>query len=318
MAQHAAFIATTPSRNGGYVLAATGAALFSTKGILIKLAYGGGAVPEVDAIALLALRMAFSLPVFAIIGLLAWRARAEEGRPALNRREALMAALVGLLGYYVASYLDFEGLVHLSAQFERLILMTYPVFVTLLGAAFFGGRITLTGLLALLVSYSGIAVIFAHGATAQGDHVMLGVAFVAGAAFTFALYQLLARPLIVRIGTPIFTSIAMGAAGVAVLAHFMAAASLVTLTEVPSRIVWLAVAMAVVSTVLPSFMLSAALERIGAQAVSAIGTVSPVATVVMAMALLGEPFTPADALGTAVVIAGVGLFTWHDSRRRPA
>ncbi len=318
MAHTAATIADAPapSPNGGYILAATGAALFSTKGILIKLAYGGGATPDVDTITLLALRMAFALPFFAVIGVLAWRARAEEGYAPLCRGDILLAAFLGLLGYYVSSYLDFKGLVYLSAQFERLILMTYPLFVTLLGAAFFGGAITAAGVVALLVSYSGIAVIFAHGATATGEHVIHGVAFVASAAFTFALYQLLARPLIVRIGSRVFTSIAMGAAGVVVLVHFLAAGGLARLDQVPVRVVWLAAAMAVTATVLPSFMLSAALRRIGAQAVSAIGTVSPVATVVMAIALLGEPFTATDALGTGLVILGIGLFTWHDSRRR--
>ena len=74
--------------------------------------------------------------------------------------------------------------------------------------------------------------------------------------------------------------------------------------------------MAVTSTVLPSFMISAALARVGPQAVSIIGTISPVATIIMAMALLGEPFTAADAAGTLLVMAGVGLFTYHDIRRR--
>jgi hypothetical protein len=37
----------------------------------------------------------------------------------------------------------------------------------------------------------------------------------------------------------------------------------------------------------------------------------------MAMAILGELFTAADATGTALVIAGVGLFTCHDARQAP-
>jgi drug/metabolite transporter (DMT)-like permease len=45
-----------------------------------------------------------------------------------------------------------------------------------------------------------------------------------------------------------------------------------------------------------------------------IGTISPVATIIMAMAILAEPFTAADAAGTALVIVGVGLFTYHDAR----
>src|SRR5690242_1220902 len=48
----------------GYALAATGAILFSTKSILIKLAYAEGVTPE----AFLALRMALSLPFYVAIG----------------------------------------------------------------------------------------------------------------------------------------------------------------------------------------------------------------------------------------------------------
>ena len=47
--------ASAASWNSGYFLAALGALLFSTKGILVKLAYGDGGTPEVDAITLLAL-----------------------------------------------------------------------------------------------------------------------------------------------------------------------------------------------------------------------------------------------------------------------
>jgi hypothetical protein len=68
--------ASAVSWNSGYFLAALGALLFSTKGILVKLAYGDGGTPEVDAITLLALRMAFSLPFYAVIGFLGWKASA--------------------------------------------------------------------------------------------------------------------------------------------------------------------------------------------------------------------------------------------------
>ena len=316
MAQHALPAAcASRRRRNGYLLAAAGAILFSAKAVLVKLAYGQGSVPEADAITLLALRMAFSLPFYVIIGITGWRAHVTQGRPLPSRRQVAKAVLVGFVGYYLSSYLDFAGLQYISAQLERLILMTYPVFVTLLGAAFFGGRLTFWGLAALFVSYSGIVFIFAAGATARGDSAVLGAALVFCASFTFALYQLTARPLVAGIGTRLFTSIAMLAACAGVMLHFLAANSLLQLASAPPRVLWLAAIMAIASTVLPSFMLSAALARVGPQAVSMIGTISPVATIVMAMAFLDEPFTAADAAGTALVIAGVGLFTYHDARR---
>jgi drug/metabolite transporter (DMT)-like permease len=315
MAQHALPAACASRRRNGYLLAAAGAILFSAKAVLVKLAYGQGSVPEADAITLLALRMAFSLPFYVIAGITGWRARATQGQPLPSRRQVAKAVLVGIVGYYLSSYLDFAGLQYISAQLERLILMTYPVFVTLLGAAFFGGRLTFWGLAALFVSYSGIVFIFAAGATAKGDSALLGAALVFCASFTYAIYQLTARPLVAVAGTRLFTSIAMLAACAGVMLHFLAGNSLLQLASAPPRVLWLAAIMAIASTVLPSFMLSAALARVGPEAVSMIGTISPVATIVMAMAFLDEPFTAADAAGTALVIAGVGLFTYHDARR---
>ena len=42
---------------------------------------------------------------------------------------------------------------------------------------------------------------------------------------------------------------------------------------------------------------------------------SPLVTIVLAVLVLGEPFTAVDAAGSALVIAGVGLYTWKDSRK---
>jgi drug/metabolite transporter (DMT)-like permease len=120
----------------GYAFAAVGATLFSTKAIIIKLAYADG----INAETLLALRMLLSLPFYAAIGLISVAERRRVGRPLPARRAVLYATLVGMLGYWFASYTDFLGLVYISAQFERLILFTYPAFVVVLGALFSRSR----------------------------------------------------------------------------------------------------------------------------------------------------------------------------------
>lgn len=317
MAQPMTIASPTYAPASGYLLAAFGAVLFSMKAIFIKLAYGtGGGAPAVDAITLLALRMAFSLPIYLVVGTFAWRERSRDGRPLPTGRQFIAAVLVGVLGYYGASYLDFEGLVYLTAQFERLILFTYPFFVMLLGALFFGGRITSWGVGALILAYAGISVIFFEGAIASGDYTAVGIALVLGAAFCFALYQLLAKTLITHIGSRIFTCVAMSGACLAVLLHFMAENSPGVLFDLPAQIIGLGAMLAIISTVLPSFMLNAALDRVGPQAVSVLGTLSPSATIIMAIIVLNEPFTTADALGTALVMTGVGLFTWRHSRKK--
>jgi drug/metabolite transporter (DMT)-like permease len=300
----------------GYVLAAAGAIMFSTKAIFIKLAYGPESTIAIDAITLLALRMIFALPIYLAIGAMVWRGHARSGKPLPSRRQIASAAAVGVIGYYGASYLDFAGLVYITAQFERLILFTYPVFVMIFGALFFRSRITFWGVAALGVAYCGIAVIFLEGATAKGEHVALGVLLVLASGAAFALYQLFAKPLVNAMGSRLFTCVAMSGASAAVLLHFLVGHNPVVLFSVSPHILGLAGMIAIFSTVLPSFMLNAAIGLVGPQAVSVIGTLSPVATIVMAIAILAEPFTGTDALGTALVIAGVGLYTWYDTRKK--
>ena len=109
-----------PHKTSGYVMALLGAIAFSGKAIIVKLAYRY----QVDAITLLMYRMLFALPMFAV---LAWWA--SRGKPALTKRDWLGVCWLGLTGYYLASFLDFAGLQHITASQERLILYINPTLV---------------------------------------------------------------------------------------------------------------------------------------------------------------------------------------------
>ena len=294
----------------GNLLAAAGAVLFSTKGVLIKLAYEEGVSTET----LLALRMILSLPFYITIGLFAVRDRQRREEPLPEADLVWKAALVGMLGYWFASYADFLGLVYITAQFERLILFTYPAFVVVFGAMFFGQAIRARTLLGIAISYAGLALIFATKLTELGPDVAKGAALVLAAAVAFALYQLLAKGLIQQIGPRLFTCIAMSGAAVAAIVQFLLVEELSALLVSPTLMAY-ALMIAIGATVLPSFLLNAALQRISAQANATIGTLSPVVTILLAVAILGETLTWVDAAGTVLVLAGVGWFTLADRKR---
>jgi len=293
----------------GYIFAATGAILFSTKGVAIKLAY----VEGLDAETVLALRMAFALPIYAAIGLLAVAGRRRRGEALPGRGLVIRAGIVGLLGYWFASYTDFLGLEYISAQFERLILFTYPLFVVLLGAAFFGHKLRIRSLFAIGVSYAGLVLIFSEKFGAIGTDIAIGGGFVVLAALAFAFYQLFAKSIITEMGPRLFTCVAMSGAAMGAFMTF-AFTHPIADAAVSPRALSLLVFIAIGATVLPSFFLSAALYRISAQANAAIGTLSPVATIIMAVFILGEHLSWIDIAGTALVLAGVGWFTLGDHR----
>lgn len=306
----------------GVIFAALGAALFSLKAILIKLAYlpGAGAAFEVDAITLMALRMMFAGPIYLIIFLTLMRRRTSQ--TPLPRKAVLGALALGCLGYYICPFLDFNGLKFITAQLERLILFTYPAFVLILGALFFGATVSWRGAMFAVIAYAGIGVIYLGGDIASGDNVALGSTLVLACAVLFALFQLLAKPLIAQLGAGMFTCISMMAASTAVLSHFaidnIAAGTLGTALSLPPRIWVLGAAIAIMSTLIPSFLVNIAIGKIGPQTVSMIGMISPIVTIAFAINLLGEPFGVVDALGTALTVGGIAAYSWYSGREKRA
>ena len=288
----------------GYAFAAAGALLFSTKGIIVKLAYGYDVSPET----LIALRAAFSLPFYIGIGMLAWiNLRLGGGTPP-SARLIGKAMLVGVFGVWFASYTDFIGLTLISAQFERLILFTYPLFVVLFGALFFKQRIRARAVAALALSYVGLALIFTEHLVLEGRSIVIGSAFVIVSAISFALYQFMAKNVIARMGPRLFTCVAMTGAGLAAFADFFVTNDASELF-VSGPLLGYSILLAVAATVLPSFFMNAALHRISAHANAAIGILGPVSTMLLAVAILGEPLTVIGVIGSALVLMGVGWFT---------
>jgi drug/metabolite transporter (DMT)-like permease len=294
----------------GFLYAGSGAALFSTKAIFIKLAY----MEQANAALMLALRMAISMPFFVGVGLYTVYQLRRDGKhlPSLNM--LMRASLVGFIGYYISSQLDFAGLIYITAQLERLVLFTYPIFVMILGYFFFGARITWLSIVAALITYLGLVVVFIGAVPTGGTNTYIGTALVLGCAITFALYQLLSKKIISAMGSVLFTSIALSASGLASIIHFMVVSRGFDFSS-SSRFFWLSFGTAIIATVIPSFLVNAGLQRIGPQSTSMISTISPLITIALAVWILGEAFTYADALGSLMVIAGIGIYAWADSRK---
>jgi drug/metabolite transporter (DMT)-like permease len=305
--------ASTSADPLGYAFAVGGAILFSTKGIFIKLAYGEGVSTEM----LLSLRMLVALPVYLVI-MLAILRRQDKVRAALTPRVVLASMAVGILGYYVSSYLDFLGLNHVSAQYERLVLFTYPFFVLLFGVWFFGDRMVWAVVPAMLVSYGGLLVIFGWNLAVQPDGLVAGTLFVLGSAVTFALYQHLAKRQMLVIGSALFTCIGMSTAAVCAIVQNLVLAGPASYGALSPRMWLYGLALGVVGTVLPSFLMNAGMARIGARATASTAAFGPVVTIIFAVWLLSEPFTVFHAIGTVLVILGSYMFTQAERRARAA
>ena len=65
--------------------------------------------------------------------------------------------------------------------------------------------------------------------------------------------------------------------------------------------------MAVVSTVMPIWLMAEGIKRIGANQVSMISAIGPVITIYFGWLILNEPITPVQIAGALLVLAGVLL-----------
>ena len=285
----------------GIAFAALAAIGFSAKAILVKLAY----LEAVDAVTLLALRMVFSVPFFVAAAL--WSGTRRHGVP-LAGLDWLAVLGLGLIGYYLSSLADFSGLQYISAGLERLILFLYPTIVVLLSAALSRRPVRRREMVALALSYAGIGLVFLHDMGAKQGAIVLGAGLVFASTLTYSVYLVGAGHFIARIGATRFTAYAMVVASTAVLVQFAATHPMGALHQ-PLRVYELGLAMALFSTVLPVFMLSAGIRLIGSGQTSLIGSIGPVATIFLAHLVLGETVSALQIAGSALVLGGVLIIT---------
>ena len=288
-------------RAAGIAMAVAGVACFSLRPILIKLAYGY----VVDPITLLALRMIFSLPFFLVAA--AWVGRDAKRAP-LTRKDAWAIIMLGFVGYYFSSFVDFLGLQYISAGLGRLILFAYPTLVVLLSMAFLHKRPTAREVVALGVTYSGVALVMANAAQGANKDLVLGAALCFASATGYAVYLVAGSRVVQRVGSMRFTAYAMTVASGFCLLQFVIMRPLSAL-HMPPQVYGLAIAMAIVATVLPVFITSEALRRIGANQVALFGALGPVTTLFFGWMGLDEVMTPVQLAGAALVLAGVVLVT---------
>jgi drug/metabolite transporter (DMT)-like permease len=291
----------------GLALATGAVLLFSIRPILIKLAYGYVR----DPVTLIALRMVFSLPFFAVAAL--W-ARDREGDDRISRKDGIAIAGLGLLGYYLASFFDFLGLQYISAGLGRLVLFLYPTLVVALSWFVLRKPAGRRELAALAVTYVGLAIVLARSAEGQHENLPLGAALVFGSASAYSVYLVAGTQVIRRVGSVRFTALALSWASLAVILQFIVLRPISAL-DLPWQVYALAIAMAVGCTVAPTFMTAEALKRVGANDTAMVGALGPVSTVALGWLGLDERMTGPQIIGALLVLAGVLMVSVRPSGR---
>jgi len=283
----------------GMLLVCLGTTLFSSKSILIQLAYQLGA--SVDQLMLI--RMLVALPCYLLLGVWAWKRLAIKP---CGRDFALMA-LPGFACYHLASYLDMWALQFLSAGLERILLFSYPIMVIAIGVLQ-GGRLTARQSLGTLVAYLGMGLFFVQDLRVQAEVPLQAVAAVLLAAILTAFYMRASQTFGRRYSSDLFTAVAMGITGLTIPSHYVAVHG-VSLAGISATVWGYGIVLSLVMTVLASFVLNRGIAMVGASRGSVVGMLGPMVTLFAAAAVLNQPITALHIAAVAVTVCGVALVT---------
>lgn len=276
---------------------------FALKGIFIKLAFRY----EIDAISLLTLRMGLSFPVYALI---ATRISTRTDNVKLTAQQWIWVVVLGITGYYFASYFNFLAFNYIIASLERILLFTYPTFVLLLNAGFRKKPVTRLQFWAIGLTYSGILLAFLQNIdSSQQKDMFWGAFWVIVSGLVYALYLVGSDKIIGQVDPKKFTAYAMIAATIPTVLHCFVENGL-QIWHYPKEVYWIGLTMALLVTVLPTFALTEGIKRIGSGNASIIASIGPIFTIFLATAILDEHISVLQILGTFLVLLGVFLIGW--------
>lgn len=293
----------------GFLITILGAVFFSTKAIFVKLAFKSTGV---DAVTLLTLRMLFSLPFYLVA---AWMGSKKESAIALTKREWFFLILLGIFGYYLSSLFDFIGLQYVSAGLERLILFLYPTFSVLINTWIYKTKLNKTQIIALVLTYLGIGIAYfgEMKIDTSNPNFYYGSFMIFLCAITYSFYLVGTGRMVPKVGVTRYTAYAMLSATVGIFLHFLLTKNMQEIPFTPT-LIWYTVALAVIATVLPSFLMSNGMKMIGSNNVSIITSIGTVSTIIQAHFFLGETIIFPQLIGTTLVIIGVLLIGWQSKK----
>ncbi|MGD8569060.1 MAG: DMT family transporter [Gammaproteobacteria bacterium] len=280
----------------------------SLKAIFIKLVYQLDS--RIDAVSILTLRFLFACPFFILF---LYLFRQNRNSVSVNIEDFAALALLGVTGYYVPAILDFSALAYIPAGLERLILFLYPTFVVIISLFIRRNEISPNTILALMVSYTGVVLVFVAQAPSLNGNAMTGSLMVLGAAIVFAIYTVASVQRIQQHGSIRFAGFATLAATAASVIHAAISHGFGVFMQ-SEQVYTLIILMAIFSTVLPLLLMAEGVKRIGASSTSIISTSGPPVTLAIAVFALGESFSVLQAIGSALILVGV----FFVSRSQPA
>lgn len=291
----------TNSYKYGFFICLISAILFSSKGVVIKLIFRQG---DISSIGILTLRMLISFPFYFLVA--SYMYNKEKAFP-FHGKEWIQLIILGLLGYYAASFFDFWGLEYVSVFIERIVIFSYPTIVLILSIIFLGKKAKPIQIIALVLTYFGTYLAFRSG-TEKIDmiNLMKGGALVFISALSYAFYMVFGSKQIAKVGSIKFTCYALMVSTGGVVIHYLLSGEH-DISGHSGHLYLLAGFLAIFGTVIPTFLTAESIRIIGPGNAAIVSSLGPVSTMILGYFILGDKITILEIAGTIFVIMGVLL-----------
>lgn len=180
----------------------------------------------------------------------------------------------------------------------------YPTLLVLFSRIFLKKCISRNALIALAITYAGVIIIAAEPRIFQSENFLKGGAFILISALTYSLYLVFGDELINKYGSINFNSISMILSSLFVLIHFNLFSD-IELQNIETGLHLYGILLAIVSTIIPTFMVMEGIKLLGANRASIVASIGIVSTIILAYVFLGEIFSIQEMIGSTLVLAGV-------------
>ena len=280
----------------GYLLITAASILWGTLGILAKLSFEHGVLPET----LIALRLVISFATLS--GVLAVFSKDSFK---VKKTDALLFLIFGVFATALQRISYFYAVDLTTATVAAILFYTYPVFVTISASFFLKEKITSRELLAIILTFSGAAlVVRAYDASSLKIN-LIGIIFGLLSSLLFTLYFMITKKLRNRYTSWTLTLYGDGI-GVLTLAPVISL-SIPQIMNFPLQLWLLIFTIAWIPSLLAYLLYSYALKYVKASKGSILSVIEPLSAALFSTIFIGENLENPQIIGIALALIGVIL-----------
>jgi drug/metabolite transporter (DMT)-like permease len=235
--------------------------------------------------------------------------RVREGSVRVTLPDLLRLAAVGVMGNFLYQALFIQGLELTSASNASFILATTPISVALLSMFLKHDRLHWPSWLGIAISFGGLYLIITRqsGALNLGGMSIKGDLMILVGNLFWTLYTVFSKPLLDRLSPLRLTAWTMAAGTVAYLP--LAGPPLLRMDwQRPPLGAWAGLGYSSFFAIVLGFVFwYTSVQRVGNSRTAVYGNITPILTAVSAHFIMGEKLSLFQALGAAIILAGVYL-----------